>query len=382
MNDLDLFGDGAVSDVGLLRTERADAELTDAKLIEKLLSDGAVSDGILTDESVDEAVLADSARAYAELTDGDFASGDTVAQTVVDAVDGMRADAAAALLFGVSRSQAARMIEAGEITVDGRRAEKKEVLSLGQKLEMTVPEAAPCEALPEDIPLDVVYEDADVIVINKPSGMVVHPAPGHETGTLVSALLFHCGDSLSGVGGVMRPGIVHRIDRQTSGLIAVAKNDAAHAALAAQLADHSMYRVYEAIVIGAPKDERGVVDAPIGRSTKDRKKMAVAAGGREARTHYEVIERFDGASLLRLRLETGRTHQIRVHMAYIGHPVLGDDVYGGAATQFQKRHPSLFDGQMLHAAELSLTHPRTGERMTFTAPLPANFTRCLDLLRG
>ena len=306
---------------------------------------------------------------------------EVVSATVGEAQSGMRADAAAAELFGISRSQAARLIEAGDITVDGRRAAKKDALCAGQTLEMVVPELAPCEAKPENIPLDVVYEDTDVIVINKPSGMVVHPAPGHETGTLVSALLWHCGDSLSGVGGVMRPGIVHRIDRQTSGLIAVAKNDAAHEALAAQLSDHSMYRVYRAIVIGAPKDERGTVDAPIGRSVKDRKRMAVVPGGRQARTHYEVIEPLEGASLLRLRLETGRTHQIRVHMAYIGHPVLGDEVYGGASTQFQKKHPSLFDGQMLHAAELSFAHPRTGEPMTFTAPEPETFARCVELLR-
>ena len=315
------------------------------------------------------------------LTDG--ASPDEVVTATVGAdTAGMRADAAAAALFGISRSQAARMIEAGDVTVDGRTVSKKDALAEGQTLEMTVPEPEPCEAKPEDIPLDVVYEDGDVIVINKPSGMVVHPAPGHETGTLVSALLFHCGDSLSGVGGVMRPGIVHRIDRQTSGLIAVAKNDEAHASLAAQLADHSMYRVYTAIVVGTPKEDEGVIDAPIGRSLKDRKKMAVVAGGREARTHFEVTERFAGASTLRLRLETGRTHQIRVHMAYIGHPVLGDDVYGGASTQFQKRHPSLFDGQMLHASALSFAHPRTGEPMRFEAPLPDNFARCVELLRG
>ncbi len=296
--------------------------------------------------------------------------------------DGCRADSAAAQMFGISRSAAQRMLEAGEITVDGRRASKKDAVCAGQIMEMVLAEPSPCEVHPEDIALDVVYEDADIIVINKPSGMVVHPAPGHDTGTLVGALLFHCGDSLSGIGGVTRPGIVHRIDRQTSGLIAVAKNDAAHEALAAQLADHSMYRVYSAIVIGTPREERGTVDAPIARSTKDRKKMAVSASGRAARTHYEVVESFGQASLLRLRLETGRTHQIRVHMAYIGHPVLGDEVYGGASAQAVKRHSALFDGQMLHASELALAHPRTGEHMRFTAPLPQNFERCLELLRG
>ena len=294
----------------------------------------------------------------------------TVVAVVTAAEDGERADAAA------------RLIESGDITLDKRAAAKKQPVTAGQSLEMTVPEPESCEAEPEDIPLDVIYEDADVIVINKPSGMVVHPAPGHETGTLVSALLFHCRDSLSGVGGVTRPGIVHRIDRQTSGLIVAAKNDAAHNALATQLADHSMYRVYRAIVIGTPKDAAGTVDAPIGRSAKDRKKMAVVAGGRRAVTHYEVIESCGQASVLRLRLETGRTHQIRVHMAYIGHPVLGDEAYGGAAHPFVRRHPALFDGQMLHAGELRFAHPRTGEQMVFAAPPPENFARCEEMLHG
>ena len=299
-------------------------------------------------------------------------------------LDAQRADAAAARLFDLSRSQAARLIESGDITVDGAPATKKQLVAPGQTLEMILSEPAPCEAQPEDIPLDIVYEDDDVIVVNKPSGMVVHPAPGHSTGTLVSALLFHCGDSLSGVGGVARPGIVHRIDRQTSGLIAVAKNDAAHEALSAQLADHSMFRVYRAIVVGAPRGELGTVDAPIGRSARDRKKLAVVPGGREAITHYEIDERFaaSGASLLTLRLETGRTHQIRVHMAHIGHPVMGDEVYGGSTAAFVRRHGALFDGQMLHAAELSFTHPGSGERMTFRAELPGNFARCLEIMRG
>lgn len=316
------------------------------------------------------------------LPDEDFIEErESVTAAVTAEQNGMRADAAAAALFGISRSSAVKLIESGEITVDGRRPQKKDFVAIGQIMEMYVSDPTPCEVLPEDIPLDVVYEDDDVIVVNKPSGMVVHPAPGHQTGTLVSALLFHCGDSLSGIGGVARPGIVHRIDRQTSGLIAAAKNDAAHEALAAQLADHSMYRVYSAIVIGSLRDDEGTVDAPVGRSVKDRKKMAVTAIGRPARTHYKVIERLDGASLLRLRLETGRTHQIRVHMAYIGHPVLGDETYGGASAQFVRRHPSLFDGQALHAAKLCFAHPRTGEPMSFEAPLPENFMRCLELLR-
>ena len=303
---------------------------------------------------------------------------------VPEALGGERADAAAAALFDISRSQAARLIESGDITVCGLAAAKKQSVTAGQTLEMTVPEPEPCEAQPEDIPLDVVYEDGDVIVVNKPSGMVVHPAPGHAAGTLVSALLFHCGDSLSGIGGVTRPGIVHRIDRQTSGLIAAAKNDAAHASLAKQLAEHSMYRVYAAIAVGAPRDDEGVIDAPIARSPRDRKKMAIVPGGREAITHFKVIERFpaSGASLLSLRLETGRTHQIRVHLAHIGHPVMGDDVYGGASAAFVRRHPALFDGQALHAAELRFTHPTTGAPMTFTAPPPENFRRALEIMKS
>lgn len=315
-----------------------------------------------------------------------FPAGDEDAEMTVRIVppeaDGSRADSAAAALFGISRSAAQRMLDAGEITVGGACVTKKQALRAGQQLEMAALPPAPCDIQAEDIPLDVVYEDDDVIVINKPSGMVVHPAPGHETGTMVSALLFHCRDSLSGIGGVTRPGIVHRIDRQTSGLIAVAKNDAAHEALAAQLADHSMYRVYSALVVGTPREERGTVDAPIARSPKDRRKMAVVPGGRIARTHYEVVDSFGQVSFLRLRLETGRTHQIRVHMAHIGHPVLGDEVYGGASAQFVKRHAALFDGQMLHAGELSFVHPRTGATVRFTAPLPANFARCLEILRG
>ena len=211
--------------------------------------------------------------------------------------------------------------------------------------------------------------------------MVVHPAPGHYSGTLVSALLYRCGSELSGIGGVARPGIVHRIDRQTTGLIAAAKNDFAHERLSAQLADHSMSREYRALVVGHMKEMCGTVDAPIARSTRDRKKMAIAADGRSARTHYRVDEEFPQCSLLTLNLETGRTHQIRVHMAYLGHPVLGDPVYGGDGAAFVKKHPSLFDGQMLHAQSLTLTHPRTGEKMTFHAPLPDNFERALSILR-
>ncbi len=249
---------------------------------------------------------------------------------------------------------------------------------------MTVPEPVSPAAEPEDVPLDVIYEDRDIIVINKPQGMVVHPAPGHEHGTLASALLFHCGSSLSGINGVLRPGIVHRIDRDTSGLICAAKNDAAHLSLSEQLKEHSMFRIYRAVVVGKLPEDEGTVNAPLGRHKTDRKKMALVSptDGREAVTHYKVISRPDGFTYAELKLETGRTHQIRVHMAHIGHPVLGDHVYGGGSTQFEKRHPDLFRGQCLHAAELELTHPATGERMRFEAPLPDNYKRILELIKA
>ena len=243
-------------------------------------------------------------------------------------------------------------------------------------LEVTLPEPEEPEARPQDIPLDVVYEDEDVIVVNKPTGMVVHPAPGHPDGTLVNALLYHCGESLSGVGGQKRPGIVHRIDRDTSGLIIAAKNDAAHLALAAQLADHTLARTYECLAVGNFREDSGTVNAPIGRHPVDRKRMAVVRqGGREAVTHWEVIARYPGVTHLRCRLETGRTHQIRVHLAHIGHPILGDTVYGA-----KKPVPGL-TGQCLHAVGLRFLHPRTGEPVELTCPLPEEFVRMLDKLR-
>ena len=221
---------------------------------------------------------------------------------------------------------------------------------------------------PENIPLDIVYEDADVLVINKPSGMVVHPAPGNYTGTLVNALLYHCGDSLSGIGGVIRPGIVHRIDKDTSGLLVVAKNDSAHKELSSELEYHGIEREYHALVKGGFKDDAGTVNAPIGRHPIDRKRMAVLpspdAHAKDAVTHYEVIERYGDMSYLRLMLETGRTHQIRVHMSYIGHPLIGDEVYSSTKTRFEKLHACHIDGQILHAKRLTFTHPKTKERMT------------------
>ena len=281
----------------------------------------------------------------------------------------------ASSLDGLTRSQATRLIESGEVAVNGRAVGKSYKLAGGEDIAVTLPEPEPVEAVPQDIPLDVVYEDADVIVVNKPSGMVVHPAPGHPDGTLVNALLYHCAGTLSGVGGALRPGIVHRIDRDTSGLIIAAKNDAAHQYLSAQLADHTLARTYECIVVGALREDRGTVDAPIARHPADRKRMAVVAGGREAVTHWEVIARYPGYTHVRCRLETGRTHQIRVHMAYIGHPILGDTVYGA-----KKEVPGL-TGQCLHAVGLRFLHPRTHEVMELSCPLPEEFTRMLQKIR-
>ncbi len=281
----------------------------------------------------------------------------------------------ASSLDGLTRSQATRLIESGEVAVDGRAVSKSYKLAGGEDIAVTLPEPEPVEAVPQDIPLDVVYEDADVIVVNKPSGMVVHPAPGHPDGTLVNALLYHCAGTLSGIGGALRPGIVHRIDRDTSGLIIAAKNDAAHQYLSAQLADHTLARTYECIVVGALREDRGTVDAPIARHPTDRKRMAVVAGGREAVTHWEVIARYPGYTHVRCRLETGRTHQIRVHMAYIGHPILGDTVYGA-----KKEVPGL-TGQCLHAVGLRFLHPRTHEVVELSCPLPEEFTRMLQKIR-
>ncbi len=276
----------------------------------------------------------------------------------------------------LTRSAAARLIETGRVTVAGRTAAKSCRLEGGELVEAELPDPEPTQALPQDIPLDVVYEDEDVIVVNKPAGLVVHPAPGHPDGTLVNALLHHCGSSLSGIGGELRPGIVHRIDRDTSGLIIAAKNDAAHQALSAQLQDHTLARTYEAVVVGNLREDRGTVDAPIGRHHTDRKKMAVTdRGGRAAVTHWEVLERFQGFTHVRCRLETGRTHQIRVHMAHLGHPICGDTVYGA-----RKPVPGL-TGQCLHAVGLRFIHPRTGEAVELSCPLSDAFTALLEKLR-
>ncbi|MBQ6263453.1 MAG: RluA family pseudouridine synthase [Clostridia bacterium] len=315
-----------------------------------------------------------------------FADGnedDTVFLTVTSDEAGERADVYLSAKLGITRSAAQKLLTDGAAALaDGSPLKKNARVCAGDEFAVAIPDAAPPSAEPEDIPLDVVYEDGDIIVVNKPQGMVVHPAPGHATGTLVSALLFRCGDSLSGINGVLRPGIIHRIDKDTSGLICAAKNDRAHISLSEQLKDHSMRRTYRSIVIGGLPQDSGTVDAPLDRNRTDRKKMAVVrrGEGREAITHYSVVSRLPGFTYAEMKLETGRTHQIRVHMASIGHPVLGDHVYGGGSTQFEKKHPSLFSGQCLHAAELELTHPSSGERMVFSAPLPENFQRILSLL--
>ena len=289
---------------------------------------------------------------------------------------GVRLDAFLSADGALTRSQAARLIAEGRVRVNGKPAAKSARLSGGETVTVDVPQLRETALPPQDIPLDVVYEDDDVIVVNKPTGLVVHPAPGHPDGTLVNALLHHCGDSLSGIGGEKRPGIVHRIDRDTSGLIIAAKNDAAHLALSAQLKDHSLSRTYECLVTGNMKQDSGTVDAPIGRSSADRKKMAVVPTGRRAVTHWEVVARYPGVTHLRCSLETGRTHQIRVHMAYIGHPILGDTVYGA-----KKPVPGL-TGQCLHATGLRFIHPRTGEPVELHCPLPPEFTAMLQKLQS
>ncbi len=287
--------------------------------------------------------------------------------------EGERADALLArLISDMTRSGAQKLLERGSVTLEGRPVRKNDRPAPGQVLTVALPQPEPIDVIPQNIPLDVVYEDADVIVVNKPAGLVVHPAPGHPDGTLVNALLYHCGNSLSGINGELRPGIVHRIDRDTSGLIIAAKNDRAHLALAAQLQDHSLARTYEAVVVGGLKEDSGTVDAPIGRHPVDRKRMAVdRRNGREAVTHWSVLARYPGYTHVECRLETGRTHQIRVHLASIGHPLLGDTVYGA-----KKPVPGLA-GQCLHARRLRFVHPASRETVELECPLPEWFQEIL-----
>ena len=290
--------------------------------------------------------------------------------------EGERLDVFAAALADVTRSRAGALIREGRVRVNGAAQAKAGFrLKGGMAVRVEVPAAAPAAARPEAIDLDIVYQDEDLAVVFKPSGMVVHPAAGNESGTLVNALLARL-DNLSGIGGEIRPGIVHRIDKDTSGLLLVAKNDRAHVSLSEQIKAHTVSRAYKAIVIGGFRQDEGTVEGPIGRHPSDRKRMAVVPGGREATTHWTVLERLRGATLIEARLTTGRTHQIRVHMASIGHPVLGDPVYG------PKRSPyPVAGGQLLHAYCIGFTHPRTGERMRFEADPEPRFTEWLQKLR-
>ncbi len=298
--------------------------------------------------------------------------------TAGEELDGLRLDKAlGSALEELSRSAVQNLCREGGIFLNGRPAGKSAVVRQGDQLLVRLPDPVELEVLPEEIPLDIVYEDEWLLVVNKPKGMVVHPAPGNYTGTLVNALLWHCKGSLSGINGVIRPGIVHRIDKDTSGLLIVAKNDKAHQGLAEQIKAHTFTREYEAIVHGHFREERFTVDAPIGRSPSDRKKMCVTQhNSRNAVTHVEVLEELPGFSHIRCRLETGRTHQIRVHLAYLGHPVAGDVVYG-------PKKPALdTHGQCLHARTIGFVHPATGEEIFFSSPLPEYFTKALEELRG
>lgn len=287
-----------------------------------------------------------------------------------------RLDVFVAVTADVTRSRAASLIEQGFVTVNGNTADKKTKLKMGDSVCISIPKPTAYTAAAENIPLDIVYEDGELLVVNKPKGMVVHPAAGNYSGTLVNALMWHCGDSLSGINGIMRPGIIHRIDKNTSGLLIVAKNDNAHRKLAEQIKEHSFTREYEAVVYGNIKCESGTVNAPIGRHPVKRKQMAVTdKNAKNAVTHYAVLERLNGFTYVRLCLETGRTHQIRVHMAYIGHPVAGDDVYG------PKKVIKSLNGQCLHARKIGFIHPTTGEYMEFSSPLPEYFTEFLKECR-
>lgn len=296
--------------------------------------------------------------------------------TVDASLCGSRIDVAVAdWLDHLTRSGVQKLLSDGKVTVNDHPVTKNYKLRTGDTLCVEIPVAKPMEAQAQDIPVNVVYEDEDLLVVDKPKGMVVHPAPGNPDGTLVNALLYHCGGSLSGINGVIRPGIVHRIDKDTSGLLIVAKNDFAHLSLAEQIKEHSFDREYRAVVHGNLKEDRGTVNAPIGRSPKDRKKMCVTdKNSRSAVTHYEVLERYQSYTYIKCKLETGRTHQIRVHMAYLGHPVAGDLVYG------PKNTPKKLNGQCLHAGLIGFTHPRSGERLTFESPLPDYFQQFLKTL--
>lgn len=322
-----------------------------------------------------------------EYADGE-ADSDSLLRLVSTGSDvGKRVDAFVSENSSLTRSAAVRLIESGDAELEngGRALSKNYRLREGDVIRVMIPPPEPCEAIPQDIPLDIVYEDHDIIVINKPEGMVVHPAPGNPDGTLVNALLYHCKGELSGIGGIVRPGIVHRIDKDTGGLLVVAKNDESHLFLAEEIKHHRVERIYHAIVRGNFKEDCGTVDAPIGRHPVERKKMAVIRSdeyrSREAITHWKVLERFGQFTHIECKLETGRTHQIRVHMSSIGHSLLGDAVYGGTATPFEAKHKAYICGQCLFASDLILPHPKTRETMEFSAPLPDNFEKLLSMLR-
>ena len=288
---------------------------------------------------------------------------------------GERLDKALPLIHSdFSRNSVQQLITDGLVLVNGAPCSKKTSLKSGDVISVNVPDPVTLSVEAEDIPLDIVYEDEHLLVVNKPKGMVVHPAAGNYNGTLVNALIHHCGDSLSGINGVIRPGIVHRIDKDTSGLLVVAKTDVAHKGLAEQIKEHSFTRVYNTVVVGNVKDDFGTIDAPIARNKRDRKKMGIDPDGRRAVTHYTVLERFGKYTLVRFELETGRTHQIRVHSSHIHHPIVGDEVYGGSTALYK-------NGQLLHARQLVLTHPTSGEKMTFEAELPDYFENVLEKLR-
>lgn len=298
-------------------------------------------------------------------------------ETLVAEHGGLRLDAFVCEQLSLSRSLSATLIEEGNVLLNGKTAKKRTIVCVGDEVTVQRFEPREIEAVPQDIPIEVVYEDDDLLVVNKPKGMVVHPAPGNNDGTLVNALLYHCKGKLSGINGLIRPGIVHRIDKDTSGLLVVAKNDTAHNGLAEQIKEHSFTRQYEAIVYGNVKNEKGTVDAPIGRDPKNRQRMAIVfVNSKKATTHYEVVKRYDGFTHMRFNLETGRTHQIRVHMASIGHPIVGDAVYG------PKKVITSLKGQCLHAGKIGFIHPKTNKYLEFWAPLPEYFENHLKTLKN
>ncbi len=302
--------------------------------------------------------------------------------TVTPELDGQRLDTASSVLFGITRNAACNHIDDKSLTLNGRAEKKNCRVKCGDTICLAETELRQPAAQPEDIPVKIVYEDDHIAVVDKPKGMVVHPAPGHYEGTLVSALLYRMKGRLSGINGVERPGIVHRIDKDTSGLLIVAKTDEAHIKLSAQIKDHSFMRKYEGIIVGRTRQDKGTIEKTVGRDPKNRKRMAVnVEGGRYAKTDYELLEAYNGFSKMLFTLYTGRTHQIRVHMSSEGHPLMGDTVYGGGKTPFEKRYADILQGQCLHAGHIGFVHPVSGEYMEFTSDIPDYFLKITDLLK-